>query len=135
MSNIRSRAQLSHFTDVEPLCLACNVNSTSIHMFLQCQTMKSIVNSVLLELLNIADIELIDVFWGNNIDQKLKRVSHLVFGACLFTAYNLDKRLKPPNNRAAKNAAAQLCNLYARTPRGKVYFQGLPNIPILNLIN
>ena len=104
-------------------------------MFLQCHTMKSIVSSVLSDLLNVADIELNEVFGVDNIDPKLKKVTHLVFGACLFTTYNLDKRLKPPNNRAAKNAAAQLCNLYAQTPRGKVYFQGLLNIPILNLIN
>ena len=134
LNNIKSRAQLSHFTDVEPLCRTCGVNNTNFHMFIQCQTMQDIVNSVLRELLNVADYELVDIYEGSKIDQNLKKVSHLILGACLFTSFHLDKRLKPLNHRAAKNAAVQICKLYAQTQKGKLYFENLRNTPLQLLI-
>ena len=130
-----SRAQLAHFTDAEPLCIACGVNNTNFHMFVQCQTMQAIVNSVLRELLNVADCELVDIYEGSKIDQNLKKVSHLILGACLFTSSNLDKRNKPLNHRAAKNAAVQICKLYAQTPKGKCYFENVRNTPLTTLIS
>ena len=135
LNNIKSRAQLSHFTDVEPLCTTCRVNNINFHMFVQCQAIQSIVNSVLRELLNVADSELADVYGGFLIDQDLKKASHLILGACLFTSFHLDKRLKMPNHRAAKNAAVQICKLYAQTQKGKLYFENLQNTPLHILIS
>ena len=52
--------------------------------------MQSIVNSVLRDLLNVADLELTDLYGGNKIEQKLKKASHLILGTFFFTSYNLD---------------------------------------------
>ena len=57
-------------------------------MFVHCQTMQSIVNSVLRDLLNVADLELTDLYGGNKIDQELKKASHLILGACLYIYSN-----------------------------------------------
>ena len=104
-------------------------------MFVQCQTMQAIVKSVLRELLNVAAFELVDIYGGLLIDQSLKKASHLIFGACLFTSFYLDKRLKLPNHSAAKNAAVQICKLYAQTPKGKLYFENIRNTPLYTLIS
>ena len=104
-------------------------------MFVQCQTMQTIVNRVLRELLNVADFELADFYGGLLIDEDLKKASHLILGACLFTSFYLDKRLKLPNYSAAKNAAVQICKLYAQTPKGKLYFENIRNIPLYALIS
>ena len=135
MNNVKSRAQLSHFTDVEPLCLGCQVNNTIAHMFLHCQTIKTIVSSVLNHFLDIDNLQIIDIFECTKFDQKLKKATFLILGACLFSAYNLDIRLKSPNIRAAKNAAIQLCNIFAQTVKGKVYFENIKNTPLYKFIN
>ena len=135
LNNIKSRAQLSHFTDVEPLCITCRANNTNLHMFVQCQTMQTIVNRVLRELLNVADFELADIYGGFLIEHDLKKASHLILGACLFTSFYLDKRLKLPNYSAAKNAAVQICKMYAQTPKGKLYFENIRNTPLYTLIS
>ena len=126
---------MSHFTDVEPLCITCRANNTNLHMFVQCQTMQTIVNRVLRELLNVADFELPDIYGGLLIDQDLKKASHIILGACLFTSFYLDKRLKLPNHSAAKNAAIQICKLYAQTPKGKLYFEKVRHTPLHTLIS
>ena len=135
MNNVKSRAQLSHFTDVEPLCLGCRVNNTIAHMFLQCQTIKTIISSVLKDFLNIDNMQIIDIFECTKFDQKLRKATFLILGACLFSAYNLDKRLKIPNIRAAKNAAIQLCNFFSQTPKGKVYFENMRDTPLYSFIS
>ena len=104
-------------------------------MFVQCQAIQSIVNSVLRELLNVADSELADVYGGFLIDQDLKKASHLILGACLFTSFYLDKRLKLPNLSAAKNAAIQICKLYVQTTKGRLYFENIRNTPLYTLIS
>ena len=72
---------------------------------------------------------------GSKIDQNLKKASYLILGACLFTSFHLDKRLKPLNHRAAKNAAVQICKLYVQTQKGKLYFENLRNTPLHLLIS
>ena len=93
------------------------------------------MNLVLRDLLNVADFDLTDLYGGSKIDQDLKDASHLILGACLFTSFHLDKRLKMPNHRAAKNAAVQICKLYAQTQKGKLYFENLRNTPLYSLIS
>ena len=104
-------------------------------MFLHCQTIKTIVSSVLKDFLDIDNLQIIDIFECTKFDQKLKKATFLILGACLFSAYNLDIRLKSPNIRAAKNAAMQICNIFAQTQKGKLYFENLRNTPLYNFIN
>ena len=81
------------------------------------------------------ELALADIYVGSKIDQDLKKASHLILGACLFTSFHLDNRLKPLNHGAAENAAIQICKLYAQTPKGKLYFENVWNTPLYTLIS
>ena len=63
------------------------------------------------------------------------KATFLILSACLFSSNNLDRRLKTPNIRAVKNATIQLCNIFVRTPKDKLYFENMPNTPLYNFIS
>ena len=135
MNNVKSRAQLSHFTDVEPLCLGCRVSNTIAHMFLHCQTIRPIVSSVIKDFLDIEILQITDIFDCTKLDQKFKKATFLILSACLFSSFNLDRRLKIPNIRAARNATIQICKIFAQTPKGKLYLENMRNTPLYNFIS
>ena len=43
--------------------------------------------------------------FGNEIQPRLKKASYIILGACIYTIYNLDRRMKKPNFAAAKNSS------------------------------
>ena len=120
---------MSHFTDINPICNTCGASCTLIHLLFECQTTRNIVHLVMSDLLEINNIQYEEIWNGKEIQQTLKKASYIILGACIYTIYNLDRRMKKPNLAAARNSSLLVLKAFAKTRQGKKYIQGVHNTP------
>lgn len=134
LNKLKSRAQMSHFTDTNPNCNTCGASCTLIHLLFECQTTRNIVHLVMSDLLEINNIQYEEIWNGKGIQPTLKKASYIILGACIYTIYNLDRRMKKPNLAAARNSSLLVLKAYAKTRQGEKYIQGVHNTPFFSLI-
>ena len=89
---------------------------------------------VMSDLLEINNIQYEEIWNGKGIQQTLKKASYIILGACIYTIYNLDRRMKKPNLAAARNSSLLMLKAFAKTRQGKKYIQGVHNTPFFALI-